>query len=136
MTRYMLDTNVLLHVVNQRGRWRKTMKKIDQDRADICLSAVAFFELENIILMARTGKDKAQQLADIVHTMKVEPFNRRAAEKASGILVQLERSGNMIGQRDAMIAGHARQLECICVTHNEKEFSRVHGLVIENWIGE
>lgn len=132
----MLDTNVLVHIVNQRGNWRRALKKIDQDRAKVCLSAVAFFELTNMVLMARTGKDKAQQLSDMVNTLKVEPFNRRAADTASSLLVHLEKSGSVIGQRDAMIAGHAKQLECICVTHNEKEFNRVHGLTVENWIGD
>jgi tRNA(fMet)-specific endonuclease VapC len=136
MTRYMLDTNVLIHIVNQHGNWRKALRKIDQDRANVCLSAVAFFELSNMILAARTGKDKAQQLSDMVNTLKVEPFNRRAADTASSLLVHLEKSGNKIGQRDAMIAGHAKQLECVCVTHNEGEFGRVHGLIVENWIGD
>ncbi|MFA6062853.1 MAG: type II toxin-antitoxin system VapC family toxin [Gallionella sp.] len=136
MTRYMLDTNVLIHIVNQHGNWRKALRKIDHDRVNVCLSAVAFFELSNMVLAARTGKDKAQQLSDMVNTLKVEPFNRRAADTASSLLVHLEKSGKTIGQRDAMIAGHAKQLNCVCVTHNEGEYGRVHGLIVENWIGD
>lgn len=136
MTRYMLDTNVLVHIVNRRGKWRQALKTIDQHRSRCCLSAVTYFELTNMALAARTGKDKAQELADFVHTFKVEPFNRRAADSASQLLVHLEKSGRGIGQRDAMIAGHAKQLECVYVTHNDNEFSRVHGLKVENWIGE
>jgi len=136
MSRYMLDINVLVHIVNQRGHWRRTLKAIDQQPAQFCISAVAYFELANMVLAARTGKDKAQKLANLMSTLKVEPFNRRAAETASQLLVHLEKNGKPIGQRDAMIAGHAKQLECICVTHNETEFNRVHGLKVENWIGE
>lgn len=136
MTRYMLDTNVLVHIVNRRGSWRKALKKIDQQRPQICLSAIAYFELTNMVLAARTGKDKAQELAHIVGTLKIEPFNRRAADAASSLLVHLEKSGKTIGQRDAMIAGHAKQLECVCVTHNEAEFNRVQGLKVENWIDD
>lgn len=134
MTRYMLDTNVLVHIVNRRGNWRRALKTIDQNRAQVCLSAVTYFELTNMVLAARTGKGKAQELAEIVNTFKVEPFNRRAADTASGLLVHLEKGGKTIGQRDAMIAGHAKQLGCVCVTHNVSEFIRVHGLTVENWI--
>jgi tRNA(fMet)-specific endonuclease VapC len=136
MTKYMLDTNVLVHIVNKRGNWRYALKTIEQNRAQVCLSAVVFFELTNMIIAARAGKTKAQELADIVSTFKVEAFNRRAAESASQMLVHLEKSGKTIGQRDAMIAGHAKQLGCICVTDNQGEFGRIHGLTLENWIAD
>lgn len=132
----MLDTNVLVHIVNHRGYWRSALKSISRQDVEICVSAVSYFELASMISAARTGKDKAQQLADIVGRFKIEPFNKRAAEAASQLQVHLEKSGKGIGQRDAMITGHAKHLDCICVTHNENEFNRVHGLKVENWIGD
>ena len=95
MTRYMLDTNVLAHIVNRRGNWRIAVKNLARYRANICLSAVAYFELTNMILAARTGKAKARELANMVGALKVEPFNRRAADTAANLQVHLERSGRV-----------------------------------------
>ena len=41
--------------------------------------------------------------------------------------------GELIGNNDLWIAAHAKSLEVILVTNNEKEFQRVGGLTIENW---
>jgi len=46
----------------------------------------------------------------------------------------LERKGKTIGVNDLHIAGHARSEGLILVTNNEKEFNRVDGLRIENWL--
>ena len=135
-TRHMLDTNVLVHIVNRRGNWRKTFKRIDLEKSNIYLSSVAYFELTNMILAARAGKEKSSELAELVGALRVEPFNRRAAESASNLLVHLDKIGKPIGQRDAMIAGHAKQLGCIVVTGNQSEFNRIYGLKTANWIGE
>jgi tRNA(fMet)-specific endonuclease VapC len=46
----------------------------------------------------------------------------------------LEKKGNIIGSNDVLIAAHAVSLNWILVTNNEKEFQRVDGLRIENWV--
>lgn len=132
--RYMLDANVLKHIVNKHGNWRNAIKNLDLKHPDCCLSAVAYFELECAILGARLGKEKAQELADRVGRLKVEPYNRRAADAGAQLQVHLQRGGKGIGERDAMIAGHAKLLGCVMVTNNVSEFGRVHGLEIEDWI--
>ena len=46
----------------------------------------------------------------------------------------LEKKGTIIGANDLFIAAHAKALHAILVTNNEKEFTRVVGLSIENWV--
>jgi tRNA(fMet)-specific endonuclease VapC len=41
-----------------------------------------------------------------------------------------------IGDRDMMIAAHARSLGCVLITNNTREFSRVEGLEYDDWKGE
>jgi tRNA(fMet)-specific endonuclease VapC len=50
------------------------------------------------------------------------------------VRASLEKSGSVIGNNDLWIAAHALSLNLILVTSNEREFQRVQGLIIENWI--
>jgi tRNA(fMet)-specific endonuclease VapC len=52
------------------------------------------------------------------------------------IRAEMEKRGDMIGSNDAWIAAHARALDLTLVTNNEREFKRVSGLKIENWVAE
>ena len=66
----------------------------------------------------------------------VAPFDAAAAYQ-SGIvrayLARLRPNAQPIGAYDALLAGHALALGAVFVTHNVAEFSRVPGLVVENW---
>jgi len=46
----------------------------------------------------------------------------------------LEKKGTPIGPLDILIAAHAFSLNITLVTNNEKEFNRVAGLQVENWV--
>ena len=59
-----------------------------------------------------------------------EPADRRYAE----LRARLEAEGTPIGQNDMLIAAHAQAIGATLVTDNGKEFSRVPGLKVENWV--
>jgi tRNA(fMet)-specific endonuclease VapC len=65
---------------------------------------------------------------------QVVTFDVSAARHYGPIRAQLERQGRIIGPHDLLIASHALALEAVLVTDNTGEFSRVPGLVIENWL--
>ena len=69
-------------------------------------------------------------LADI----EILPFDTGAAEGYGEIRAELERKGIPIGPLDMMIAGHAKSLGYTVVTNNIKEFDRIDGLRLENWV--
>ena len=50
------------------------------------------------------------------------------------IRAQLDVAVSPIGPNDVLIAAHARSLDLILVTANMREFSRVPGLSVENWL--
>lgn len=87
------------------------------------------------------GAEKSQYPED--NLLKIESFAARlsvfdfdsyAAMHAAQIRAELSKEGNNIGPYDTMIAGHARSLGLVLVTNNEKEFARVSGLRVENWV--
>ncbi len=61
-------------------------------------------------------------------------FDKNCAFLYGDIRAVLETKGMIIGSNDLFIASHAKTLGAILVTNNEKEFQRVEGLQIENWV--
>ena len=62
-------------------------------------------------------------------------WTKECACTAGNLRAELEKSGNLIGPYDLLIAAHARTLGATLVTHNVKEFMRVGGLKIKDWVG-
>jgi virulence-associated protein VagC len=65
---------------------------------------------------------------------EILPFENAAAVVYGRIRADLERAGNVIGPMDLLIAAHALSEHATVVTSNEREFRRVEGLVVENWL--
>jgi tRNA(fMet)-specific endonuclease VapC len=70
----------------------------------------------------------------VLSALLVAPFDQPADAEYADIRNQLERSGQMIGPNDLLIATHARALGVPLVTRNTAEFGRVAGLKVENWL--
>ncbi len=68
-------------------------------------------------------------------TLATIAFTHPADICYASIRSQLERKGKPIGNNDLLIAAHAIALGCILVTANEREFARIEGLRVENWLG-
>lgn len=66
--------------------------------------------------------------------MEVVDFNDQAAIHFGQVRAELSITGKLIGPYDLMIAGHARALGLVLVTNNQKEFKKVPGLRLENWV--
>ncbi|HEV8247623.1 MAG TPA: PIN domain-containing protein [Polyangiaceae bacterium] len=66
--------------------------------------------------------------------MPVLALEATVAKVAGRVRAVLRRAGKPIGDLDSLIAGHALALDLVLVTHNTREFSRVAGLVVEDWV--
>ena len=75
-----------------------------------------------------------QQVEDFVSRLTVLEYGNKAAAHYGDIRAVLERKGTPIGVNDLHIAGHVRSEGLTLVTNNFKEFERVAGLRLENWI--
>jgi len=62
------------------------------------------------------------------------PFAPPADAVYGQIRARLEQAGTPIGGNDLLIAAQAMALGDTIVTDNEREFGRVEGLVVENWL--
>jgi tRNA(fMet)-specific endonuclease VapC len=98
------------------------------------MSVVTFGEL-------RFGAEKSQSkekaraaIQQLRSRIEVCPLPIAAAEHCGEIRAELEKNGQPIGNNDLWIAAHARAEGWVVVTNNEREFERVPGLVVENWV--
>ncbi|POI51577.1 VapC toxin family PIN domain ribonuclease, partial [Klebsiella pneumoniae] len=64
----------------------------------------------------------------------VLPWDRAAVDATTDIRVALHLAGTPIGPNDTAIAGHAIAAGAVLVTNNVREFARVPGLTLEDWV--
>ena len=131
MLKYLLDTNIVIHTMKQRPQQVK--RRFKQHDGQMSMSAVTLGEL---VFGAEHSQQVERNLADIeamAARMEVLPFDSRAAYQFGQIRADLSSRGQPIGPYDMMIAGQARAAGLVLVTNNIKEFSKVPGLLLENW---
>jgi tRNA(fMet)-specific endonuclease VapC len=132
MTRYLLDTNVCIEIL--RGRNAALKSRLAATEVEkLALSSVVLAELH---YGARLAKDPDAELVRVKAAFAGWPrlpFDDAAAERYGQLRAGLKQAGNLIGANDLLIAASALANELVLVTHNIREFSRVPGLVIDDW---
>lgn len=129
---YLLDTNILSDLVrNPRGRIRMRVAEVGEGA--ICTSVVVAAELR-FGAAKRASAALADQVEAILEPIPVLAFDQPADQIYAGLRASLEIAGTPIGSNDYLIAAHALTSGCILVTNNEREFARVPGLTVENWL--
>jgi tRNA(fMet)-specific endonuclease VapC len=130
--RYLLDTNILSDLVrNPKGKAGRQLRQVGESAVLTSIIAAA----EARFGVAKSGSNKlATQLARVLQRFDIAPFEAPSGQIYADIRAELERQGKTIGANDYWIAAHALALGCILVTANEREFRRVPGLTVENWL--
>lgn len=134
MIKYMLDTNIVIYVVKRRPI--EVLDIFNQAAGMMCISSITEAELVHGAEKSQRREHNLRVVADFVSRLEVLPYDSRAAAHYGDIRAALERQGLSIGVNDVHIAGHARSQGLIVVTNNVKEFERVDGLRLENWVGQ
>ncbi|ODS23590.1 plasmid maintenance protein [Candidatus Endobugula sertula] len=134
MLKYMLDTNIVIYVMK-----RRPIEVLDifNDRAGLmCISAITLSELMHGAEKSERVSHNLSKVEDFASRIDVLEYGELAAGHYGDIRAALEKQGQTIGVNDLHIAGHARSEGLTIVTNNEKEFLRVPGLRVENWVEE
>lgn len=134
MTHYLLDTNVISDLIrNPQGRIAAKIAEVGE--RTICTSIIVAAELRYGALRRRSAR-LAAQLEKVLGALDVFPFAAPAEHAYGALRCRLESAGTPIGANDLLIAAHALALGHVLVTDNVREFSRVEGLKLENWLRE
>jgi tRNA(fMet)-specific endonuclease VapC len=131
--KYMLDTNICIYIIKQNPIQVK--EKFETISAgDICISSITVAELAYGIEKSRHQDRNRAALERFLTALVVVSFDALAAVQFGKIRRLLETAGTPIGAYDLLIAAHAQSLDLSLVTNNQREFSRIPKLKVENWV--
>lgn len=132
---YLLDTNICIALINGtsnpvRQRYFQTARRGSVPST----SSIVVHELWYGVAKSGRVAQNANRLATFLNSaVSVFDYTERDAQAAGEIRAELERQGQRIGEYDTLIAGQAFSRNLILVTANTREFSRINGLVVEDW---
>ncbi len=131
--RYLLDTNICIYIAKHnppavRARFER------HSANELAMSVVTLGELRHGAEKSQAREKALATLHRLEASIQVTPLTETAGQHYGQIRAALENSGQPIGNNDLWIAAHARSEGWILVTNNEREFSRVEELQVENWV--
>ena len=131
--RIMLDTNICIYIINQRPA--AVLQRFHSFRVgDIGLSAITLAELEYGAAKSTQPRRNREALGQFVSPLELAAFDPPATAAYGTLRAALEKRGRQIGAMDMLIAAHAISLHATLVTNNKREFERVPGLRVDNWV--
>lgn len=132
MTRYLLDTNAVSSLITDPlGRVGQRAELVGHDQ--VCTSIIVAAEIRYGVAK-RGSADLAMRAELVLSSLMTLPFEPPMDGVYGSLRASLEKAGTPIGDHDTLIAAHALALDCTVVTDNEREFRRIPGLRVENWL--
>lgn len=132
--RYLLDTNICIYIIKHRPAGVR--ERFARHRADeLAMSVITWGELRYGAEKSQYREQSMQAIERLSNSVLLAELDAGVAEHYGDIRSSLERQGRVIGNNDLWLAAHARSRGWVLVTNNEREFIRVEGLVVENWVG-
>lgn len=129
--RYLLDTNVVSHMVRQpASTMAHRIAALSPD--SFAVSVIVTAELQ-YGAQRRGSRKLTEQLEKVLSAIPTLPLEPPADRHYGAIRSELEQTGQSIGRNDLLIAAHARALGATLITRNVREFSLVPGLQVQDW---
>lgn len=129
---YLLDTNICIY-------WLKGNNNIERKAIEVGLNnlSISFVNLSELFYGAYKSEkitDNLKAVRDLVKKLEFIESNEEVCETFGDLKALLEKEGSIIDDADLFIAACALVNEYTLVTNNEKHFSRIKGLKLENWV--
>ena len=129
----MLDTNICIAIIKQKPA--DILQKFGAYQVgDICISSVTLAELRYCVAKSQFQEKNQAALDEFILPLEVAHFDEAAALVYGALRASLEKQGKPIGALDTMIGAHALSLNLTMVTNHTKEFNRIIGLKVIDWI--
>lgn len=131
--KYLLDTNICIHIRRQRPPG--VLARFEKLKAgEAVLSIITYGELHYGAAKSAQRSLAQERLDALLSFLPVLPLPMEAGTVYGEIRAGLEARGQTIGGNDLWIAAHAKAMGLTLVTNNEREFKRVPGLRVQNWV--
>ena len=127
----LLDTDTCIYALKQDARVLERL--LSQQREDVAISVITEAELRTGAAKSSSPVKTLRLVENFVRPLTVIEFTSADAITYAQVRAKLERAGTPIGPLDTLIASQALARKLTLVSNNEREFSRVAGLSIDNW---
>jgi tRNA(fMet)-specific endonuclease VapC len=132
---WMFDTDILIYFVNRKPGFEQVARRMSgRSPGELRLSTITLAELKFGIENGEFRAGNRRALIDVLQLFQTDDLPSGAAQDFGEIKTALVRKGKAIGPYDMLIAAHARFIGATVVTNNEREFRRVPGLSVQNWL--
>lgn len=132
MHRYMLDTNIVIYVIKRRPL--EILDKFNANAGRMVISTTTLAERIHGAEKSAYPERNLRTVEDFTSRLDVVSYDDKAAFHYGAIRAALEHKGTPIGLNDLHIAAHARSAGLTLVSNNLRKFTRVDGLICENWL--
>jgi tRNA(fMet)-specific endonuclease VapC len=127
----MLDTNTCIFAMKKNAA--VVARFIALQASGVAISAITEAELWYGVENSANPARNTQTLYAFLAAVETLPFDTHAAVEYGRVRCKLKQAGTPIGDRDMLIAAHAKAAGLKLVTNNTREFERVEGLAVEDW---
>ncbi len=132
---WLLDTDTFAYLINRSSGSERIRRRLSgRSPGEVRLSAITVSEIRYGIARGDVSLERREALEELLDLFQTEDYPVAAARAFGEIRARLERAGRRIGPYDLLIAAHALHLGATLVTNNEREFRRVPGLAVQNWL--
>ena len=129
--KFLLDTDTCIYVLKQNPAVLKHL--LAHSREDIAVSVITEAELRTGAAKSTSAAKTLRLVENFLRPLGIVEFTSNDAALYAQVRAKLERAGTSIGPLDTLIAAQAVARKLVLVSNNEREFSWVEGLRMENW---
>ncbi len=130
---FLLDTNICIYIIKKKP-FEVFRKFKELNIGDVKLSSITMAELYFGAYNSQLIEKNLKIIENFLIPFDIVDFNEKCAIEYGKIKSNLKKEGNIIGELDMQISATALANDLILVTNNEKEFRRIKGLRVENWV--
>jgi tRNA(fMet)-specific endonuclease VapC len=131
--RFMLDTDSCIALIKRKPA-QALRRILSLAPGEAGISAVTLAELRFGVAKSAQAESNRQALDDFLLPLEIADFDAGAAASYGKVRAALEAAGTPMGPLDTQIGAHALSLGAVLVTHNTREFGRISGLAVEDWL--
>ncbi|CAA6815720.1 MAG: Unknown protein [uncultured Sulfurovum sp.] len=129
----MLDTNICIYIIKNKPKSVKERFR-EFEIGELCISTITVSELMYGAFKSEHKEKNLKAIESFLMPFEIVDYDFMASIEYGKIRAYLEKKRQVIGNMDMQIAGHALALDLVLVTNNTKEFNRVKGLELDNWV--